>query len=166
MGSLTIYERTSVSSPFTQSMEVNTDKSRPSAMVRPLHVRKTSSQTHNSQDPHRGPAEKAVYPPRTSSIRSNDNVTAPFPEARAKPSSAPFNREDLLIATSPEGPHFTRPSFDAESMSRDSAGSTISSFQSRIHSDASIMGNFVPIDSPNMAGLEPDMEPPKVYLQK
>lgn len=179
----TIYgERSSAPPQFNTSMEVNQGETRPpatsfsSARVKPLHVRKASSQSHlvrgqqasNSHEPHRGSSEKPAYPPRTSSIRSHKQYCDPAaiqPQAtRAKPWSTPLNSEENSVATSGHYPSYY--STNDRAMDINTGRSTISSTKSPVSGTSSaIMGDFVPLDSPNMAGLQPTMEPLKVPMQ-
>lgn len=181
----TIRERSFALPRFYHSMDVNQGQTRlpvtsvSSAQVKPLHVRKLPPQTHiardqqssNDRNPQLGSSEKPIYPPRTSSICSHktycDPATFQPPTTRDKTASVPPGSEEYSIATSGQGHYTSYYSTDAHSTDINTGGSTVSSTKSQYLSDTSsaIMGDFVPIDSPNMAGLQPTMEPTKVSLQ-
>ena len=146
-----------------------------SARVKPLHVRKasSSSQIHfarsqsslNNHGSDQSTPEKPVYPPRTSSIRIHssycDRITSHPHATRAKTPSIPPNSGESSVSTGSGAYYPSNTSADACSTTGSIGHSTISSSKSRFLSDtsSSIMGDFVPIDSPNMAGLQPDMDP-------
>jgi hypothetical protein len=182
----TICEGSSAPPLFNRSMEVNQGQTRlpatsfSSAMVKPLHVHKAlsqspiarSQQSSNDHNSRRGSSEKPFYPPRSSSICSHKKYRDPAAfqpsTTRANTPSVSLDSEEYSIATNGQRHYPSYSSADAQSTDINTGRSTISSTKSRYLSDTSsaIMGDFVPIDSPNMAGLQPTMEPLKVPLQR
>jgi hypothetical protein len=149
-----------------------------SAHVKPLQVRKASSQTHlarsqqslNINDSHQNFPENPLYPPRSSSIRRQpayyDPATSQSHATRTKTPSPILNSDEYLVA-------IDGPSTDVLSSASNTSYPTILSNKSRYlyppilsntlqhlsQTSSAIMGDFVPIDSPNMAGLQPDIGP-------
>lgn len=145
-----------------------------SARVKPLQPRKVSSQTHvalsqpesnNHNFRENIPAEKPTFPPRTSSIRSHptyrDLATSQPHAMRTKTPSRQVNSAESSFAANSLSHHHNKPSSDPHSTTRSNTGHRIVLDLPHYFSDTSsaIMGDFVPIDSPDMAGLTPDIDP-------
>jgi hypothetical protein len=141
-----------------------------SARVKPLHVHKTpsSSQIHsvpsqqvlNNRNSQQSIQETLVHPPRTSSIRNHpsycDPATSQPHATRAKTPSIPAEIEDSSIATINQGQYHPYTSTDHHPSTTNSSNK--SNYISESDSSSAIMGDFVPIDSPNMAGLQPHLD--------
>ena len=154
-----------------------------SAHVKPLHLRKTSShavlaRSHQPHDSSQNVIEKPVYPPRTTSIRNHptycDPSLAQSDATQTKTPSPPLDTDQS--SNTPESLGKIYPTINGNSMQNSTDQPVISSNKSRhlypaivdnnsrCHS-SEIMGDFVPIDSPNMAGLQPGMDPNDDRLQ-
>ena len=138
-----IPERNSAAPRFDLPMDINQSQTRlpatslSSARVKPLHVRKNSSQVHlerdqqssNNHDFRGGSSGKPVYPPRTSSICSHEKYRDPATlqplATRANTLVAPLNSEEYSIATSGQGHYTSYYSTDAHSADITTGRSTV-----------------------------------------
>jgi hypothetical protein len=179
-------ERSSAPPRFNPSMDGDQGHARlpatssSSAWVKSLHARKVLSQTHiersqpslNNHDFYQNISETPVYPPRASSTRSHPSYCDPVPSqpqaTRTKTPYPPLNSEQPSIATGSQGTYHTFKSTDARFTASNPGRLTVSRKKSRYLSDSSsaIIGDFVPIDSPNMAGLQSDMSPSHDSFQR
>ena len=153
------------------------------AHAKPLHLRKASYhaqlvRSHPKYDIHQDILNKPIYPSRTSATCNHpahcDSSPAQPDATRIKTLSPDLKAEKSSInAATLDYSHLTPYEY---SMKSTTGNPTISSSKSRhisptmvsqnshYHS-SEIMGDFVPIDSPNMAGLQPDMDPDADILQ-
>lgn len=171
-------ERKSAPPQFTSSMDGDNGHARlpaassSSARVKPLQPRKASSQTHlarskpdsNSHNSHENITEKPAFPPRTSSIRSHPTYCGPAtsqPHATQTKPPSHLNGDESSIAANSSDHRHNNLSTNARSPASSTGQSTNLGLISGLllGSPSAIMGDFVPIDSPNMAGLTPDLDP-------
>jgi hypothetical protein len=173
-----VTQRNSAPPKFTVSMDGDQKNTQlpaasfSSARVKPLQPRKLSSQSHLARsqpescnhNSHEGiPAEKPTFPPRTSSIRNHPTYCEPPASqhnATRTKTPLPHVNNESSAAANISGHCHDKISSDPRSTASNTDRPIVLSLP-RYFSDTSsaIMGDFVPIDSPDMAGLTPDLDP-------